>query len=353
MNTDPNSPRLSTDPNSPRLSTDPSSPRLSTDPSSPWLSTDPSSPWLTGDRHAGRRHLAALRRDSTPVQQTTALHAGIAAEVAAQWAALMHWDHQPLGEENVVLCATQREAVALGLGTLLQAGDTLLVAQPCAPQALAVALTQGARYVDVGRLASGQVDSLAVARAAQFHGPCVAWAEAPAWTAADDVSAMLASAAPLRAVIADCSAAAWPTQLPPATAVIVGLRDPDVPAQALLWAVVASAHSAAILQALWGPTELPLGPLAQALAVVRGWQAQPQWVDRARHRLAERAAELRRIAAGWPGVRVFPSGDLRVAVSCAAGDPQQVLALWRPHALAVAAYAAQPMRYLAIAEVDG
>lgn len=306
-------------------------------------------PWLDA-RFGQRRFLRSLLRDATPIAQFAPLHAGMADELRHLWGQWLQRDGQPVGADSVVLCASYREAVALAVGTLLGAGDTLLVAQPCPPQALAIALAQGARYVDVGRRADGSVQAEAARRAAAVHSEAVALAECPGLTAGDDWHAWR-DVAGLRAAVCDLAYGGWQRRLPAADASVVCLRDPDHPAETPIWAVAAAPDAAAALGLLWGPSALSQASLAHGLAIARGLVDHPQWPLAAEQRLERAAAALRDEAGRWPGAQVLPSGCLRVAVACAAGDADGLLQQWRPMLAAGAAYRGSAMRDLAVADV--
>lgn len=307
-------------------------------------------PWIDGERFAARRYLGSLRRETTPVSETTPLGSGLAQQVGRDWAEQLRWaDGQAVTADELVLCGSAREALALALGGLLAPGDSVLVARPAATDALATVLGRGGQFVDVGRCHDGAIDPAAVARAAQRHPAAVAYVEAPSLLADDDLAAWPTAA--LRACVADLRQAGWPTALPTADAVLLALRDPDQPAPPVLWAVAAPAAIAGTLGAIGGAAEFAEGVLARAAALLRGLAADRDWAAGACARLQARAQPLRALAASHPGARLHAAGPLRVAAACAAGDATVLAGRFRALTVAVAAYGDHPMRHLVVADL--
>ena len=308
------------------------------------------SAWLEPERFALRHHLGAIQRELRPLAHTTPLGAGMGEAVAARWAAQMHWPDRPVEADEVVLCGSAREAAALALATLLKPGDVLLLAHPCEACAPAIALGQGAAFVDVGRCVDGTVDRLAAERAAAAHPGAVVWASAPAYTAADD-TLVWQGVSRIRALVCDMQRALWPSSLPAASACLVALRDPDQPADAVLHAVVADRSAAHTLQAIWGPAQVPTGQLRHAYAVLSGWQADGTWPAATRSAIAAEGERLGQLARAWPGAAVYLTGGASLAIACRAGDPAELGKRLRQETPVLAAYGAHPMRNLLVVDL--
>ncbi len=308
------------------------------------------SPWTDPRRFGQRQFHASLRRGLQPAEQRCALASSVAQAVAALWASQLCWPDRPVLPTELVLCGSGREALALALATLLVPGDTVLIGHPTAGQALAIALAQGAHYIDVGRTDDGQIDFLAAQRAAQAHPQAVAYGQAPAWSAVDD-TAMWQQVTGLRATVADLRLALWPTVLPAAGACVLSLRDPDDPACEVLYAVVAPQADAVVIAALWGDSALSHGQLRHAHAVAGGMARNQLWVAQARSAVLNAAGRLTQAALGYPGVQTYATAGATVALRCRGGDGASLFAALRIYTPDMATFDHHPLRGWVVADV--
>ncbi len=299
------------------------------------------SPWLDLERFATRRFLPAARRDHSPVSDRESAERDYLAELRALWSQLLRrHDGAPVAPDDVLVCASDREATELALGRLLQPDDVVLWAEPIAPSAVLATLAAGARYVDVGRARHGQPDAAALALALQAHPQAVFWGEAPSLTCADDLVALGDLTA--RACIADCTAAAWPQQLPNADASILALRDPDQPAEPVLYAVVTRPSWGTELAQLHGRIHLSERAQLHALAVLQGLVNHPAWPDARRAEALQLAEQFMNAAQTWPGAVAVGQFGLRAAVRCLGADPQPLAVRLHEQFLQLRALSAHP-----------
>ncbi|MBI5610591.1 MAG: hypothetical protein HY902_17075 [Deltaproteobacteria bacterium] len=272
-------------------------------------------------------------------------------EIRRLWALQLRRGGTPLEPADLLLCASDREAVELALGRLVQPGDVVLWAEPMPGQAALTTLAAGARYLDVGRAHQGLPDAAAVALALQTHPHAVFWGEVPALTCADDLAGP--AALPARARIADCTAAAWDTELPDADACVLALRDPDSPGEPMLYGVATRPGWGSDLESLHGRGHFSERAQLHALAVLEGLAEQPRWPDHRRTEAADLAAQFFQAARDWPGA--VPAGQfgLRAAVRCLAGDPHDLAVRLHPQFLQLRALPAHPAGSLLWLDLTG
>lgn len=309
------------------------------------------SPWLDPQRFPGRRYLAAARRDHRPVSDRELAERDYLGEIRRLWASLLRQSGAPLDPGDLLICASDREAVELALGRLLQPGDVVLWAEPVAGQVALTTLAAGARYLDVGRAAQGMPDAAALALALQAHPSAVFWGEVPALTCADDLAGPAAVAA--RARIADCTAAAWDSELPDADACVLALRDPDAPGEPVLYGVAARPGWGSELESLHGRGHFSERAQLHALAVLQGLTEQPHWPAVRRREAAELAGQFVHAARDWPGAVDAGQFGLRAAVRCLAADPQALAVRLHPQFLQLRALPAHPAGSLLWLDLTG
>lgn len=309
------------------------------------------SPWLDLRRFPGRHHLAAVVRAHAPLDPAAVLQTGdVSHEVQRLWAAR-------LGVEcaDLVLAGSDAEAARLVLHALLAPGDVLLLAEPVAHDVPGAVLTTGAAYVDLGRLHDGALDPAALATARARHPGAVLWLHAPGLFGETDPQPS-AEPAP-RAVLVDArlqpgwhAGAVLPAG---ALAALVALRDPDEPEAPVLHAVVCAPGTGADLQQLQGPVQWPPALMQQALAILRGLDAQPDWPAAAEAQMAQAYAVLASALAGRPGVRLQPAAGVWAAAECLAGDAAEVARALAQVVGPVQAFAAHPLRSLVVVRLAG
>lgn len=279
-------------------------------------------PWLDLQRFAQRRFLEGLDRAHRPVRATPDPAQWLASDIAAQWAALLQRDGQPVDALDVVICSSQAELWKLALTLLLAPGDPVLLAEPVPAGVLRAIAQAGAQWLDVGRTAVGDADPLALARAAQAHPQAIYFAEQP-----EPLGRSPGEPLPdhLRATVIDLQSAGWPRQIPGATAVLLALRDPDAPAEVLVWALVAAAGLGQGLSLLTGDVQLPTAQAERARAILRAWRAHPDWPRAAEQVLAQKAERLNHWTRAWPGLAGAAQRGIRWTAQCHAGDAGQLL----------------------------
>ncbi len=309
------------------------------------------SPWLDPRRFPVRKYLAAARRDHRPVSDRELAERDYLGEIRRQWATLLRQAGAPLKPDDLLVCASDREAVDLALGRLLQPGDVVLRAEPVAGQVALTTLAAGARYLDVGRTEQGLPDAAGLVLALQAHPEAVFWGEVPALTCADDLAG--SAARPARARIADCTAAAWDTELPDADACVLALRDPDAPGEPVLYGVATRTGWGSELESLHGRGHFSERAQLHALAVLQGLVAQPRWPEVRRSEVAELASQFLGAASNWPGAVAPSHFGLRAAVRCLAADPQALAARLHPQFLQLRALPAHPAGSLLWLDLTG
>jgi hypothetical protein len=279
-------------------------------------------PWLDLQRFAQRRFLQGLDRAHRPVRATPDPAQWLASDIAVQWAALLQRNGQPVDALDVVICSSQAELWRSALTLLLAPGDTALLAEPVPAGVLRAIAQAGAQWLDIGRTAAGDADPLALERAAQAHPQAIYFAEQP-----DPLGQSPGTLPPehLRATVIDLQAAGWPRQIPDATAVLLALRDPDAPAEVLVWALVAAAGLGQGLSLLTGDVQLPTAQAERARAVLRAWRAHPAWPQAAEQALAQKAERLSEWTRAWPGLAGAAQRGIRWTAQCRAGDAGQLL----------------------------
>lgn len=277
-------------------------------------------PWLDERRFPARKHLAAARRDHTPLLAHLMPETGSASAVRAAWAAQLTQGGQPVDPADLLLCGSDREALELALGRLLAAGDVAVWAEPIAAAPVLATLAAGARYLHVGRRGDGALDPLTLALAARAHPDAVAYVEVPSLTSEGDLDAWHNLAC--RAIVANLAWQPWPTALPDVDACVLALRDPGRPADVALFGVVVRRGWGPGVELLHGSPLLSERGLQRALAIVQGCQL---FADRTRsldRELDALANAFLRDCAQWPGAQPVGRMGLRAAVRCLGGDPQ-------------------------------
>lgn len=297
---------------------------------SPPISADPAAqpghPWLDLQRFAQRRFLQGLDRAHRPVRATPDPAQWLASDIAVQWAALLQRDGQPVDALDVVICSSQAELWKSALTLLLAPGDPVLLAEPVPAGVLRAIAQAGAQWLDIGRTAAGDADPLALARAAQAHPQAIYFAEQPdPLGQAQNQSLGAPLPDQLRATVIDLQLAGWPRQIPKATAVLIALRDPDAPAEVLVWALVAAPGLGQGLSLLTGDVQLPPSQAERARAVLRAWRAHPDWPQAAEQALAQKAERLSEWTRAWPGLAGAGQRGVRWTAQCHAGDAGQLL----------------------------
>lgn len=297
---------------------------------SPPIGADPAAqpghPWLDLQRFAQRRFLQGLDRAHRPVRATPDPSQWLASDIAAQWAALLQRDGQPVDPLDVVICSSQAELWRSALTLLLAPGDTALLAEPVPAGVLRAIAQAGAQWLDIGRTAAGDADPLALERAAQAHPQAIYFAEQPD-PLGQSHGQSLGPLPPhhLRATVIDLQLAGWPRQIPRATAVLIALRDPDAPAEVLAWALVAAAGLGQGLSLLTGDVQLPTAQAERARSVLRTWRGDPDWPLAAEQALAQKAERLSEWTRAWPGLAGAGQRGIRWTAQCHAGDAGQLL----------------------------
>lgn len=250
---------------------------------------------------------------------------------------------------DLMICPSLGDALRAGLALLLHPGAVVLLAEPVASEVLRAIVQADAQWIDVGRTAAGDIDELALQRAAMAHPGAVFYAESPQLLGQLDPPYALPPE--LRASVIDLRQQGWPSQLPPATAVLLALRDPDRPRDPLLYAVATQAGLGQGLALLLGDPRLA-EPLAErARAVLLSWQRFPAWVAAAEAAMARRGQALSAAAAGWPGLVDSGQRGLAWAAQCQAGDAAELLTRRLGLQLGLAAYPSHPMQNLVVADL--
>ena len=315
------------------------------------------SPWLDTRRFPGRAFLSAVRRAHAPLAGDTAGDAGD--EVRGPWAA-----HLGVAPEDLLLCTSAEEAWHLVFGALLAPGDTVLLAEPAPPTALAVILACEARYVDVGRRQSGAVDAVAASRALAGHPQAVLLGEAPSLFGTDDAVAWAAIAGDHgpgsgRGLLLDARAdPTWggraPAMVPGqigALATIVALRDPDRFDDVLAFGIVCAPGTGVDLSLLQGRPERAQGPLRQAWSVLADLAADPHWPAAADAEIQCRRAAFAEAVADQPGVHLCVGTGLRAVAECRAGNAAETATRAAAWLAPVHGFAGHPTRALVVADL--
>lgn len=307
-------------------------------------------PFLDLARFAARSHLAAVARSMAPCEPMPHWPGRLCEAVTARWAC-----HLGVPEDALLLVSSADEASALLASALLLPDDVVVLALPSAARWPAATLTRGARFLDLQRLRSLELDPSAVTAAQRLHPGAVWIAEAPAWSGRDDVlsavdgadQALIAPPDGARALLIDRSDAAslggeLLTVPGAGVAVVVALRDVARGGEALLAGIVAAPASVAALRAQAGPRACSLIALEAASVVLGriGAAEQAPW-----HAMLEaRAASARTAVAQWVGAESCERSSLYLSVRCDAGDGAALAATLRANGWAATAFAPHPMR---------
>ncbi len=306
-------------------------------------------PWLDPQRFAQRRHLLSIDRHHRPQLAAPDTAAWQFQSLASHWAALLHTADGPLSALDLLICPSLGDVLRAGLTLLLHPGAVVLLAEPVAPEVLRAIVQAEAQWIDVGRTAAGDIDELALQRAALAHPGAIFYAELPQLLGRLDPPA---EALPdLRASVLDLRHQGWPSQLPKATAVLLALRDADHPQLPVLYAVATQPGLGQGLALLLGDPQLPQPLAERARAVLLSWREFPRWVAAAQQTIAQRAQQLSSAAEGWPGLVDGGQRGLRWAAQCQSGDASQLLQNRLGLHLGFAAYPAHPMQNLLIADL--
>lgn len=311
----------------------------------------PASPWLDTTRFPGRRFLDSVGR-THGIAGTSTPAVTAEAELRRAWAAQLAVD-----PADLVPVATGADALRLVFQSLLAPGDTVLLAEPAPADALQAILATGARYVDVGRGAQGDVDAAGLHRALGWHASPVLFGQAPGLFGASDVPALGAQSR-ARAVVIDARMdARWAG--PPLfgdrpLATVVALRDLADPRLGVAHAVVCATGTGAQLAGLRGAEALPVPLSRAALAVLQELAQSPARVVDAELAMQARYDEftslIRRM--GRPGVTVLPRAGTVASAECAAGDAPEVgVSLACSGLPVVGGHGAWPMRNLVVIDL--
>jgi hypothetical protein len=301
--------------------------------------------------------LAAVVRAHAPLDPAEVLQTGdVTHEVQRLWAARLG-----VAAADLVLAGSDAEATRLVLQALLAPGDVLLLAEPVAHDVPGAVLTTGAAYVDLGRLHDGALDPAALATARARHPDAVLWLHAPGLFGEVDawpVNGSHASKDSLpRAVLVDARLQpgwhAGPVLPAGVLAALVALRDPDEPEAPVLHAVVCAPGTGADLQLLQGPVNWPPVLMQQALAILRGLDAEPTWPAAADAQMTFAYQVLADALAHRPGVRLQPAAGVWAAAECLAGDAAEVARALVQIVGPVQAFAAHPLRSLVVVRLAG
>jgi hypothetical protein len=93
--------------------------------------------------------------------------------------------------------------------------------------------------------------------------------------------------------------------------------------------------------------------MQQALAVLRGLEAAPEWSAAADAHMARTYDLMAEALAGRPGVRMAPPAGVWAAAECLAGDAAEVARDLARHLGPVQAFAAHPQRSLVVVRLAG
>jgi len=316
---------------------------------------DDTPPALLGlDRFPARAYLAGLARGHRPIREAPSVADSYAEHVVARWAELVG-----VSPGDLVVFATEAEALRVVSGALLAPGDVALLAEPAPIGLPAAVLSVGGRYVDLGRNQRGAINPDAAARAIAGHPEAILWAGAPALSGVDDTALIADRVADRpRATLQDSRLHGGLTGpgAPGAGALarVVALRDPDDPAAPLLHAVIAGSGTGWALTAVRGPAALPLPLLRRALDALDVIAADPAGRRAAHQRwLADAHAALAADLPEKPGlIALAPAGHAR-ALRCLGDDGAEIAQTLQRRGWSAAAFAAHPMQGLIVVDVAG
>lgn len=306
-------------------------------------------PWLDPQRFGQRRHLLAIDRQHRPQLAAPDTSLWRHLSLARQWAGLLRCADGPIDPLDLLICPSLGDVLRAGLALLLYPGAIVLLAEPVAPEVLRIIAQADAQWIDVGRTAAGDIDELALQRAALAHPGAIFYAEVPQLLG--QIEPPLERLPDLRASVLDLRYHAWPTQIPKATAVLLALRDADQPREPVLYALATAAGLGQGVALLLGDPQLPEAVSERARAVLLNFRDFPLWAQSAQEAVAARARQLSGAAAGWIGLVDGGQRGLRWAAQCQAGDADALLQHQLGLRLGLAAYCGHPMHNLLIADL--
>jgi len=294
-------------------------------------------------RFPGRAHLASVLRQHRAEPPQLHQETPLQDDVRCLWSEQLGCD-----PADLILAPTAGDAIRLLTSALLTAQDVAIVAEPMPGEWLASVLATGARYVDVGRRAAGEIDRDALDLALQRHPGAVAIGLAPSWFATDDGPA-LARVAP-RATILDARmhASRAGSLAPDATAVLHALRDAATGGDPVLHGIVCARATGDALRLLASG----LGRLTDLQRALQALRADPHLTALRETERAARHAQFVAWFAGEGGVRVAPRAGSCAALECLGGNAREVARRARAVMPGVRAFDTPVMRHIVVVDLD-
>lgn len=302
-------------------------------------------------RFPGRRSLDYLRRGRMPLSRPSWPWYSLQAALWRRWAALLG-----VQADDLVVCATATEAYRLLVAALLAPADVAILAEPVDPALLNAVAAAGASWLDVSRGSLGAIDPASLTLASERHPQAVVFGEAPNVFGGDDAAVLAtvtARASVLDARAGEALAGDFPaTRQPRPLATLISLRDPDNPAEPLLYAWVCAPEVGPPLRSLLGLKALSPHLMPVALAALDRLQADGPTAQRAfSQQLAQARARFDAVAAEWPGAIIHGNRGVRATAECAAGDADGLATRLRSAGLPATAWGPHPTRNLVVCEL--
>ena len=298
-------------------------------------------PWFDLQRFPGRAHLASVVRQHRADPEPQRREAQLQLQVIQRWSAQLRCD-----PSDLLLLPSADAAIRLALSALLAPGDVAIVAEPMPGEWLAGVLQTGARFVDVGRRAAGDIDPAALRLALERHPDAVAVGLTPSWFATDDREAWQGLEPRARLMDARHSSQRAARE-PGDTAVLVALRDEEAGGQPALYGIATAPGTGSAL-ALLGVDECGLPALERAARILDSKNTLVLAGE------AGRQARYRRFAAllaAEPGVRVWPRAGTCAAAECLAGNARDIALRVCASLPGVAAFDTPAMRHLLVVDL--
>ncbi len=298
-------------------------------------------PWLDLQRFPGRAHLASVLRQHRADPQPQRPETQLRLDVTERWSAQLGCD-----PSDLLLLPSADAAIRRVAGALLAPGDVAIVAEPMPGEWLAGVLQTGARFVDVGRRAAGDIDPAALRLALDRHPDAVAVGLAPSWFATDDREAW--QELEPRARLMDARHGSQGAACEPGdAAVLVALRDEEAGGQPVLYGIATAAGTGGAL-GLLGVEACGLPALERAARVLNLGNTLVLAGEAGREARYHRFAAL---LAAQPGVRVWPRAGTCAAAECLAGNARDIALRVCASLPGVAAFDTPAMRHLLLVDL--